>query len=244
MMIAGGPLSIEGNARLGEDGDAQPEAASRRARRRRVHAERRLTWRAHHRQRLHRHVPAIGAASTSASRGRAVLAEGVRRLRVLKVDEGQPPDVSSSSSTTTPPPSAWMIPTFAIGTAAGFADRRRGLGRAPGAGRPGPPELAAHIAQSVIQDDFDLTIVNRMDVDHGLTVPLSSCAATVPARAWPFAGHPVRGQRGAVPGASGAALLRARAGDPPRGRALRRALNVQIWGTGGMSHQLRGRAPG
>ncbi|MEN2433789.1 protocatechuate 3,4-dioxygenase, partial [Comamonas sp. F1-6] len=29
------------------------------------------------------------------------------------------------------------------------------------------------IAQSVIQQDFDLTIVNKMDVDHGLTVPLS-----------------------------------------------------------------------
>jgi protocatechuate 4,5-dioxygenase beta chain len=25
----------------------------------------------------------------------------------------------------------------------------------------------------VIQQDFDLTIVNKMDVDHGLTVPLS-----------------------------------------------------------------------
>jgi protocatechuate 4,5-dioxygenase beta chain len=25
----------------------------------------------------------------------------------------------------------------------------------------------------VIQDDFDLTIVNKMTVDHGLTVPLS-----------------------------------------------------------------------
>ena len=25
----------------------------------------------------------------------------------------------------------------------------------------------------MIQDDFDLTIVNKMDVDHGLTVPLS-----------------------------------------------------------------------
>ena len=37
----------------------------------------------------------------------------------------------------------------------------------------GHPELASHIAQSVIQDDFDLTIVNKMDVDHGLTVPLS-----------------------------------------------------------------------
>ena len=33
--------------------------------------------------------------------------------------------------------------------------------------------LAAHIAQSVILDEFDLTIVNKMDVDHGLTVPLS-----------------------------------------------------------------------
>jgi hypothetical protein len=37
----------------------------------------------------------------------------------------------------------------------------------------GHPELAAHIAQSLIQDNFDLTVVNRMDVDHGLTVPLS-----------------------------------------------------------------------
>ena len=37
----------------------------------------------------------------------------------------------------------------------------------------GHPEFASHIAQSVIQQDFDLTIVNSMDVDHGLTVPLS-----------------------------------------------------------------------
>jgi protocatechuate 4,5-dioxygenase beta chain len=35
------------------------------------------------------------------------------------------------------------------------------------------PSWPAHIAQSVIQDEFDLTIVNKMDVDHGLTVPLS-----------------------------------------------------------------------
>jgi hypothetical protein len=33
--------------------------------------------------------------------------------------------------------------------------------------------LAAHIAQSVILDEFDLTIINKMDVDHGLTVPLT-----------------------------------------------------------------------
>ena len=37
----------------------------------------------------------------------------------------------------------------------------------------GHPELASHIAQSVILDEFDLTIVNKMEVDHGLTVPLT-----------------------------------------------------------------------
>jgi protocatechuate 4,5-dioxygenase, beta chain len=67
-----------------------------------------------------------------------------------------------------------MIPTFAIGTAPEFAAGRRRLGPAPGAQGDRPSRSSpAHIAQSVIQDDFDLTIVNKMDVDHGLTVPLS-----------------------------------------------------------------------
>ena len=66
-----------------------------------------------------------------------------------------------------------MIPTFAIGCAAEFRPADEGWGPRPVPVVKGHPELAAHIAQSVIQDDFDLTIVNRMDVDHGLTVPLS-----------------------------------------------------------------------
>jgi protocatechuate 4,5-dioxygenase beta chain len=39
----------------------------------------------------------------------------------------------------------------------------------------------------VIQHDFDLTIVNKMDVDHGLTVPLSlMCGEQDPQKdAWP-----------------------------------------------------------
>ena len=37
----------------------------------------------------------------------------------------------------------------------------------------GHPELASHIAQSVILDEFDLTLCNKMEVDHGLTVPLN-----------------------------------------------------------------------
>ena len=35
----------------------------------------------------------------------------------------------------------------------------------------------------MIQDDFDLTIVNKMDVDHGLTVPLSLMCGQP--QAWP-----------------------------------------------------------
>jgi len=66
-----------------------------------------------------------------------------------------------------------LIPTFAIGTAAGYAIADEGWGPRPVPPVVGHPELAAHIAHSVIQQDFDLTIVNKMDVDHGLTVPLS-----------------------------------------------------------------------
>ena len=66
-----------------------------------------------------------------------------------------------------------MIPTFAIGCAEQFQPADEGYGPRPVPVVKGHPELAAHIAQSVIQQDFDLTIVNKMDVDHGLTVPLS-----------------------------------------------------------------------
>ena len=66
-----------------------------------------------------------------------------------------------------------FIPTFAIGTAAEFQPADEGWGPRPVPVVKGHPELASHIAQSVIQQDFDLTIVNKMDVDHGLSVPLS-----------------------------------------------------------------------
>jgi protocatechuate 4,5-dioxygenase beta chain len=102
----------------------------------------------------------------------------------------------------------------------------------------GHPRLAAHIAQSVIQDDFDLTIVNRMDVDHGLTVPLSLMFGQ-PA-AWPCRVIPLAVNVVLYPAPSGQRCWNL-------GRAIRKAialydepLNVQIWGTGGMSHQLQG----
>ena len=74
-----------------------------------------------------------------------------------------------------------MIPTFAIGTAAEYQPADEGYGARPVPKVIGHPELASHIAQSVIQQDFDLTIVNKMDVDHGLTVPLSLMCGQPPA---------------------------------------------------------------
>lgn len=135
-----------------------------------------------------------------------------------------------------------MIPTFAIGTAAQYQPADEGYGARPVPVVQGHPELASHIAQSVIQDDFDLTIVNRMDVDHGLTVPLSlMCGARDPAtEAWPFKVIPFAVNVVQYPVPSGRRCF-------ALGQAIRRAvesfdedLNVQIWGTGGMSHQLQG----
>ena len=66
-----------------------------------------------------------------------------------------------------------MIPTFALGCAAEFPPADEGWGPRPVPVVKGHPALASHIAQSVILDEFDLTIVNKMEVDHGMTVPIN-----------------------------------------------------------------------
>jgi protocatechuate 4,5-dioxygenase beta chain len=131
-----------------------------------------------------------------------------------------------------------MIPTFAIGCAERFAPADEGWGPRKVPEVLGHPELAWHIAQSVILDEFDLTIINRMDVDHGLTVPMSLMFGQPdawPCRVIPFAVNVVQ-----YPPPTGNRCYQL-------GKAIRRAiesfdedLNVQVWGTGGMSHQLQG----
>ncbi|MGA0928955.1 MAG: class III extradiol dioxygenase subunit beta [bacterium] len=131
-----------------------------------------------------------------------------------------------------------MIPTFAIGTAAEFRPADEGWGPRPVPMVHGHPELASHIAQSVILQDFDLTIVNEMDVDHGLTVPLSLMCGQPTAWPCPVIPFAVNVVQYPVPRGQRCFQL---------GQAIRRALdeydedlNVQIWGTGGMTHQLQG----
>ena len=131
-----------------------------------------------------------------------------------------------------------MIPTFAIGAAADFQPADEGWGPRPVPMVQGHPELASHIAQSVILQDFDLTIVNEMDVDHGLTVPLSLMCGQPTAWPCPVIPFAVNVVQYPVPRGQRCFQL---------GQAICRALdeydedlNVQIWGTGGMTHQLQG----
>jgi len=131
-----------------------------------------------------------------------------------------------------------LIPTFALGMAAEFEPADEGWGRRPVPNVVGHPDLAAHLAQMLIQDDFDLTLVNKLDVDHGLTVPLSLMCGTP--QAWPCRVIPLAVNVVLYPVPSGRRCF-------ALGKALRRAvesygeaLDVQIWGTGGMSHQLQG----
>lgn len=135
-----------------------------------------------------------------------------------------------------------IIPTFAIGCADEYQPADEGFGARPVPSVKGAPDLAWHIAESVIQQGFDLTIINEMAVDHGLTVPLS-LAFGQPV-AWPCKVIPLAVNTVVYPAPSGERCL-------ALGQAIKRAvasfdqdINVQIWGTGGMSHQLLGSRAG
>src|ERR1700730_12060459 len=131
-----------------------------------------------------------------------------------------------------------LIPTFALGTAAEFPPADEGWGPRPVPVVKGHPGLASHIATSAILDGFDLTIVNKMEVDHGLTVPLNLAFGS-PAE-WPCPIIPLAVNVVQYPPPTGKRCF-------DLGRAIRRAvasypedLRVVVFGTGGMSDQISG----
>jgi Catalytic LigB subunit of aromatic ring-opening dioxygenase len=135
-----------------------------------------------------------------------------------------------------------VIPTFALGLADEFPPADEGYGPRPVPVVEGHPELAWHLAESLIIDEFDLTLVNEMPVDHGLTVPLSVMFGQ-PA-AWPSRVIPLCVNVVQYPPPTGRRCYRL-------GQAIRRAIDsfegderVVVFGTGGMSHQLQGERAG
>ena len=186
------------------------------------------------------HIPAVGAAidlgKTEEPYWKPLFA-GYEKTKAWAADDV--PDVvilvyNDHASAFTPE----MIPTFALGCADAFAPADEGYGARPVPVVRGHPDLAAHLAQSLILDEFDLTLMYKLDVDHGLTVPLSLVYGQPdewPVRVIPLAVNVVQ-----YPPPTGNRCYRL-------GQAIRLAvqrfdedLTVHVWGTGGMSHQLQG----
>lgn len=135
-----------------------------------------------------------------------------------------------------------LTPMFTIGAAPEFLPADEGYGRRKVPNVRGYPELASHLIESLVFDEFDINTALEMDVDHGLTVPLSVMYGQPqewPCRVIPLAVNVVK-----YPQPLGRRCYKL-------GKAIRKAvdefdedLTVAIFGTGGMSHQLQGERAG
>jgi len=186
------------------------------------------------------HVPAIGAAVDLGKTGEAYWKPLFQGYEFSKqwIAREKPDVIFLVYNDHASAFSLELVPTFAIGCAEEFSPADEGWGPRPVPKVMGHPDLAWHVTQSLVQDDFDLTIVNEMDVDHGLTVPLTLMFGQPDA--WPCRVIPLAVNVVVYPPPSGQRCFNL-------GKAIRRAvesfdedLNVQVWGTGGMSHQLQG----
>ena len=131
-------------------------------------------------------------------------------------------------------------PTFAIGVGDELPVADEGWGKRPFPDFRGHSELAWHITRSLVADEFDLTVCQEMEIDHGILSPLPYLTAVEkgewPCPIIPFAINVIQHP---VPTAKRCWKL---------GRAVRKAienyekdLRVVVVGTGGMSHQLNGK---
>lgn len=133
-------------------------------------------------------------------------------------------------------------PTFAIGAAPEYQNDDEGWGIKPIPTVTGETELSWHIINSLIEDEFDITVCQELRVDHGLTVPM--------ALFWPENSYQgikvipvcINIERHPMPKPIRCFKL---------GQAIGRAVaswesdeKVVVLGTGGLSHQLDGERAG
>jgi len=134
------------------------------------------------------------------------------------------------------------VPTFALGCADRYENADEGWGLAPVAPFTGDAEFSWHLAESLIEQEFDICTCQEMKVDHGFVNPIRALYGTCdpwPVKTIPLAVNTVQHP---VPSATRCLKL---------GHALKQAiesypedLRVVILGTGGMSHQLQGERAG
>ena len=130
------------------------------------------------------------------------------------------------------------LPTVAISVAPLHRIADEGWGPRALPPVPGDPELAWHLATSLVENEFDLAISHDLPLDHGCLTPLSALWDWVPT--WPGKVVPIQVN-----------VLQFPLPTPRRcfklGQALREAVHtyapditVAVVGTGGLSHQLGG----
>lgn len=134
------------------------------------------------------------------------------------------------------------VPTFALGCADRYENADEGWGLQTMASFDGDAEFSWHLAESLINQDFDMTTCQEMLVDHGFIVPMALMWRHLPE--WPVKGIPLAVNTVQHPLTSARRCL-------ALGHALREAIEsypedkkVVIFGTGGMSHQLQGERAG
>jgi len=134
------------------------------------------------------------------------------------------------------------LPTFAVGAAAQYENADEGWGLPTTRPFPGDPRLSWHLIESLVSDEFDITMCQEMLVDHAFTIPMQLLwpdGTERPVRTVPVAINTVQHP---LPSATRCFKL---------GRAIGRAIErypkdarVVIVGTGGLSHQLDGARAG
>ena len=131
-------------------------------------------------------------------------------------------------------------PTFALGVGERYAIADEGFGTRPLPEVVGDAEFSIHLCESLVSQEFDLTMCQEMGVEHGFLVPMNLCFPHT-STGWPVKSVPLQVNviQHPLPTAGRCFKL---------GQAIRKAvstyeknLNVVVLGTGGMSHQLQGR---
>ncbi len=133
-------------------------------------------------------------------------------------------------------------PTFALGVGAEYAIADEGLGPRAVPPLQGHAGLARHMADALVNDEFDISVFQDLPIDHGVHSPLTMFWP--PSPGWPGKIVPIEIN-----------VLQHPIPTPARcwklGQAVRRAvlsypedLKVVIVGTGGLSHQMNGERAG
>ena len=135
-----------------------------------------------------------------------------------------------------------FYPTFALGMADRFELADEGAGLRPLPSIPGNPALSAHILNVLVEDDFDITLIQNGALDHGCHSPLPLLWPHDPD--WPGVIVPIAINVLQFPLPSARRCYKL-------GQSVRRAiqtysadLDVAVVGTGGLSHQVHGERTG